>query len=379
MGGFVWNNGVHAVMTTYVPEQLPVLNGLAKGFAVSDEWFSSMPGPTDPNRAFAFTGSALGTLNNFQNGNQYLYWPYTPRRPSIWKVLWSNGFTDWKIYNSVQWQKFVHTYHLFLQGQIPSVDANVSNHIAGIEQFKEDARAGKLPAFSVLEPIWISIGGTSSYHPGGDLVPGERGLNEIYEALKAGPAWNETLFIVSFDEHGGLFDHVPPPYAENPWPNDEHHGFRYDLLGVRVPAILVSPWIQQHTVFRSPTAVAYDLTSILATLLHWYGIPKSRWGLGQRVENAPTFEGVLQLSAPRSDAPSFKPPYDKSFPREGGGGEDARVHDLHRLMTPWLIAALAGNKLGIQDIAKVTDDILARAHDLQTLHSMIDDLANRLR
>jgi hypothetical protein len=76
MGGFVWNNGNHTVMTTYVPEQLPVLSGLAANFAVSDEWFCSMPGPTDPNRAFAFTGSALGTLNNFQNGNQYLYWPY---------------------------------------------------------------------------------------------------------------------------------------------------------------------------------------------------------------------------------------------------------------------------------------------------------------
>ena len=68
MGGFVWNNGVEEVMWSYTPQQLPVLNGLAAQFAVSDEWFSSMPGATDPNRAFAFTGSAMGTLNNFQNG-----------------------------------------------------------------------------------------------------------------------------------------------------------------------------------------------------------------------------------------------------------------------------------------------------------------------
>jgi phospholipase C len=379
MDGFVWNNGVHSVMTTYAPAQLPVMTGLASNFAVSDEWFSSMPGPTDPNRAFAFTGSALGELDNFQNDNQYIYWPYTPRRPSIWKVLWSNGFTDWKIYNSVEWQNFVHTYHLFLQGQIPPVDAHVSDHIASIDQFKKDALAGNLPAFSFLEPIWISLAGTSSYHPGGDLIPGERNLNSIYDALRKGPAWSETLFVITFDEHGGVFDHVPPPYAENPWPNDVTNGFRYDMMGVRVPAIVISPLIEEHTVFRAAGPVPYDLTSILATLLNWYGIPKSRWGLGERVSHAPTFEGTLQRSAPRSTSPAFTPPYDKSFPREGGGGEDMRLHSLHRTMTPWLVAALANGKLNMQDTAKVTDEILENAGDLKTLHTMVSDLAKKLR
>ncbi len=379
MGGFVWNNGVDAIMSTYTPEQLPVLNGLARNFAVSDAWFSSMPGATDPNRAFAFTGSALGTLNNFQNGNQYIYWPDNPHRPSIWKVLWSNGFTDWKIYNSVEWEKFVHTYHLFLAGQIPAVDADTSSYIAGIDQFKKDAQTGNLPAFSMLEPVWIAKVGTTSYHPGGDLAWGERGLNEIYEALKTGPAWNETLFIISFDEHGGIFDHVPPPYAENPWPNDVNDGFRYDMMGVRVPTILISPWIKEKTVFRSPTAVAYDSTSILATLLHWHGIPKARWGLGDRTHNAPTFEGVFQCSSPRSSAPSFTPPYDKNFPRDGSTAPDVRVTDLHALMTPRLIATLADGKLNPQEIGKLSDDILTRATNLKTLYSLIDDVAKRLR
>jgi hypothetical protein len=296
----------------------------------------------------------------------------------VWKVLWSNGFTDWKIYNSVEWQHFVHTYHLFLEGQIPSVDAHKEDHIASIDQFKKDALAGRLPAFSFLEPIWISLAGTSSYHPGGDLVPGERNLNSIYDALRKGPAWNETMFIITFDEHGGLFDHVPPPYAENPWPNDVINGFRYDMMGVRVPAIVISPWIEEHTVFRASGTVPYDLTSILATLLNWYGIPKSRWGLGERVNHAPTFEGILQRSAPRRVSPSFTPPHDKSFPREGGGGEDMRLHPLHRQMTPWLVAALANGKLSMQDTAQATNDILANAGDLKTLHKMLKDLAKRL-
>lgn len=382
MGGFVWNNGVDQVMWTYTPEQLPVLNGLAKGFAVSDAWFCAMPSATDPNRAMAFTGSALGQLNNFQNGTQYIYWPLTPHRQSMWKVLWSNGFTDWKIYNSVEWMSFVHTYHLFLQGQIPSLDAavtqNQASFIEGIDQFKKDARAGKLPAFSFLEPAWIATSGTTSYHPGADLVPGETALNEIYDALRAGPDWNETLLVITFDEHGGLFDHASPPYAVNPWPNDVNDGFRYDLMGVRVPTILVSPWIQEKTVFRSPTPVAYDATSFMATLLQWYGIPQARWGLGERVRHAPTFEGVFQLAAPRSDAPSLTPPYDRTFPRKGASGRGERVHGLHRLMAPRVVAALAAGKLNPQEINRVSNEILAGATDLKSLHAMLDSLAKRL-
>ncbi len=378
MGGFVWNNDSPLVMQTYTPEQLPVINGLARGFAVSDAWFSSMPGATDPNRAFAFTGSTLGQLNNFQNGLQYTNWPAAPHRPSMWKVLWSNGITDWKLYYSVEWMNFVHTYHLFLQGQIPSVDAYSTNYIASIDQFKQDAKAGKLPAFSFLEPVWIASGATTSYHPGPDLVPGERALNEIYEALKAGPAWNETLLVITFDEHGGIFDHAPPPYAVNPWPNDSIDGFAFDLMGVRVPTIVVSPWIAEQTVFRSPSEVAYDSTSFMSTLLQWCGIPKSRWGLGDRTHHAPSFEGLLTQSAPRSEVPKLDPPYDKAFPREGEQGVDARVHDLHRLMTPRLVWAIAGAKLGAQECLRLADDMLAQATDLKSLHAMIDALAKRV-
>ncbi len=330
MGGFVWNNGVPQVMWTYTPEQLPVLNGLAKAFAISDEWFCSTPDETAPNRAFALTGSTLGKLSNFQNNPEFKNWPEIPNRASIWKVLWANGFKDWKIYHSVLWPptppSFVYTYQLFLKGQIPTVDASSSEYpakpskyIADIDQFKKDARDGNLPKFSFLEPVWIASKEKSptSYHPGSSPVPGEKALNEIYEALKAGLAWNETLLIITFDEHGGIFDHVPPPYAENPWPNDVNDGFHHDMMGPRVPTILVSPWIKERTLFRSRTPVSYDATSILATLLRWYGIPKARWGLGERTHHAPTFEEVFQRDAPRNDAPSFDPPYDKEFPRKG--------------------------------------------------------------
>ena len=379
MGGFVWNNGTPEVMQTYTPEQLPVLNGLAKHFAISDAWFSASPGATDVNRAFALTGSALNMLENWQNGPEYQYWPTRPHRPSIWKTLWANGVTDWKIYNSVEWMTFVFTYHLFLDGQIPSVDANLANHVAGIDRFFEDAKNGTLPAFSFLEPIWISLAGTSSYHPGGDLIPGERQLNKIYEALRSGKNWEQTLFVISFDEPGGIFDHVPPPYAAKAWPNDVRDGFRYDLFGPRVPAILVSPWIKPQTVFRSTTGVPYDSTSVLATLLSWQGIPRERWCMGARVQQAPTFEAVLREPTPRKDHPTFTPPYDQAFPNQTAQGENAAVHGLHRLMTPRLLVALAGGRLSPAELERASVEVLDGAGDLRTLYQRIAKVSQRWR
>jgi phospholipase C len=376
MTGFVWNNGVHEVMMTYTPAQLPVINGLAREFAVSDEWFCSMPSATDPNRAFAFTGSALQQLNNFQNGKTYIDWPDFSRRQSLWTVLWSQGITDWKMYHSVDWMGFVHTYHLFLQGQIPYVDANNAAFIFGIDEFKQDARAGRLPAFSYLEPAWIAPQGTTSYHPGADLVPGERALAELYEAMRAGPAWNETLFIITFDEHGGVFDHAPPPYAEKPWPNDANDGFAYDLLGPRVPAIVVSPWIEKQTVFRSGETTPFDHTSILATVLSWFGVPRSRWALGDRTHHAPTFEKVLTRAAARTDAPATLPvPSDAQFPPQGAPTTALPVHDLHRLMAPRLVWEIVKDKRSPQEAMRLAEEILAGAGDLQTLHALLDRLA----
>ena len=383
MGGFVWNNGVHEVMMTYSPAQLPILNGLAKNYAISDAWFSSMPSATDPNRAFAFTGSALKELNNFQNGSTYFNWPSNPHRQSIWKVLWSNGFCDWKLYHSVEWMHFVHTYHLYLQGTIPSVDAeirqNPTTFLDTVDQFKKDAAAGTLPAFSFLEPIWIAMAGTTSYHPGADPLVGEVALNEIYDAIRNSPRWKDTLFVITFDEHGGIYDHAPPPYAENPWPNDVNDEFRYDLMGVRVPTILVSPWINKKTVFRSTTPVAYDSTSILATLLHWAGIPKARWCMGERVNHAPTFEGVLQLIEPRADSPALTPPYDKSHPRPGAPpAKPGRVTDWDRTMVPRMVTALTRGKLGHEEINRIAEGLLHQARDHRDLYERLGRLAEKV-
>ncbi|HRH95446.1 MAG TPA: alkaline phosphatase family protein [Prosthecobacter sp.] len=385
MGGFVFNNGNENVMQTFTPEQIPVLNGLAKHFAISDEWFCSMPGGTDVNRAFALTGSSFNMLNNFQNGAEYTDWPDNLHRPSIFKALWTNGITNWRIYNSVQWMNFVFTYHLFLQGQVPTIDADVAahpnqptQHLAPIEQFLAEAKAGTLPAFCYLEPRWIAPQGTTSYHPGGDLVPGEQHLLEIFEALQSGPAWEETLLVITFDEHGGIYDHVPPPYAEKPYPNDCADGFNFDLMGVRIPTVLVSPLIQEKTVFRSETGVAYDATSILATLLDWFGVPPSHWGLGDRIKQAPTFEGVLLESVARQKPVKITPPYDKDNPRSGVSNGDIPLNGLHQAMAPHLISTLTA-KLPAAQTKKITDDIMGKSATLKQLHGNLVALEKKMK
>ncbi len=343
MKGFCVNNGSSVVMQYYTPQQLPVLNGLARSFAASDRWFCSLPGGTDANRAFSLGGSSQGHLDNFQNGSQYAYWPDAPHRPNIWKTLWSNGVTDWKIYNACTWMNHVFTYHLFLAGQIPSVDAGTdpdtdhSTWVQPIDQFFADAANGTLPAFSYVEPIWIAQRDktSTSYHPGEDLIPCEAQLRKIYDALAASPKWSETLLVITFDEHGGLFDHVVPPEAIPPWPNEVIDGFAFDRLGPRVPTILVSPLIATSTVFRSATGTDYDATSFLATLLRWFGVPESRWGLGERTTHAPTFEGAFTLAAPRPDVPKFELASDKSYPPGSdpfGPSSPGPAHSLHQSM-----------------------------------------------
>jgi phospholipase C len=316
MSGFIRNNANPDVMLSLTPDQLPVLNGLAKNFAISDEWFSSVAGGTTMNRAFSLTGSAMNKMYSWEGGNVYTYWADFPHRQSIWKVLYSNGITDFKIYNSMIWMGFPYTYHLFLQGQVPSIDAAQGFYTASMDQFKADAQNGKLPAFSYLEPFWIAPTGTTSYHPKADLVPGEMALNDIYETLKNSPQWKDTLFVITFSKGGGIYDHAVPPYANKAWPNDCRNDFHYDLMGQRVPAIFVSPWIKQNTVIRSGKEVPFDSTSFAATLLNWFGIPKAKWALGDRMDQAPTIEALFQETAARTDAPVLHPPFDKSHPKQ---------------------------------------------------------------
>jgi hypothetical protein len=173
---------------------------------------------------------------------------------------------------------------------------------------------------------------------------------------------------------------MPPPAAVNPWPQDQIDGFRFDRMGVRVPTLLVSPWIRRQTLLRTQEDdhQAFDATSILASLLGWFGVPRSNWTLGLRTESAPTIEKVLDRRTPRKDHPVFTPPHDVDFPPDRvGPSRPIPLHDLHRLMLPRLVWAMLGDKLDIRAVERITRDLQAQASDLQTLQRLLDELEQR--
>lgn len=312
------------VMGAYTAQQLPVLYGLAENFAVSDRWFSSVPTQTNANRAFSICGTSLGGLDNGT--------PDTYDAPTVFNAI-SGSSKSWGVY----WQYDgigtgdpgdgpCYTADIF--PQIKRAAAAGSGTVAKYASFLAAlANGDDLPSFCYLEPFW---GGGKGYETGGDFAglqgndyhppawvgPAENDLNVLYDALRKSKQWPSILFIITFDEHGGLWDHVPPT-ATVP-PDDNTASFDFETLGVRVPTILVSPYVAPGTVFRAPAGSKFDFdhTSFIATILQWAGVDPTTAGLGNRVAVAPTFDAVLS-ETPFDSSPTFSVPAD--YASQGGG------------------------------------------------------------
>lgn len=303
------------IMRMYTPADLPVLNGLARAYAVSDLWFASVPTQTNANRAFSICGTSLGLVDNGYLTKRWIDYKLANDRfeaDTVWNVLERNGFSDWAIFWEVPYPPEPISHLPYTRNLFPHLDKikNIDGHFHELDEFFARAQAGTLPKYSYMEPHWggyvlgMSVMG-DEYHPPSDTTPGEHLLERIYRSLRGGKSWEKTLLVITFDEHGGTYDHFPPGAAIPPSgkPDPGQHGFCFDRYGVRVPTLLVSPYVEPGTVFRSERATPFDHTSVIATVLRW-ALPKIQpeaWGLGERVKNAPTFEGVLTLERARND------------------------------------------------------------------------------
>ena len=212
------------IMGCFTPQALPVLSALAAGYAVCDHWFASVPTETLPNRAFACAGTSQGHMDD--NTKTYTC-------PSIFGSLSRRGGQLGGLR--------VHAQPL-TKNNFPDISAADPSHFGLFKDFQAAAAAGTLPAYTFLEPSWSSTG--NSEHPNYDVALGEQLIHDVYEALRTGPGWNQTLFILTYDEHGGCYDHVPPPWGATPPDNSAgEFGFGFDRFGVRVPTVLISPLI----------------------------------------------------------------------------------------------------------------------------------------
>lgn len=267
------------IMGMYSPEMLPIMSGLAKGFAVCDQWFSSAPTQTIPNRAFAAAGTSQGHLDNHVK-------VFTC--PSIFGHL-SDNKTDWAIYG--------YNRDPLTRLDFPDTQHADESHFGHFRDFQARAQAGTLPAYAFLEPSFGS--GGNSQHPNYDVALGEQLIHDVYYTLRNGPGWNETLLLITYDEHGGNYDHVAPPWgAVAPDNSLGEWGFDFTRFGVRIPALLIAPRIAAGTVFRAKRGTI-DHTSILKTI-------EDRWGLEPltaRDKAAPSLGDVLMLATPRTDDP----------------------------------------------------------------------------
>jgi phospholipase C len=201
--------------------------------------------------------------------------------------------------HNVSWKIYGYDAEPLTRANFPdTMDAPESNFGKFVD-FQADAAAGRLPAYSFLEPSWGSTG--NSQHPNYDVALGEAFILRTYEAVRSGPGWASTLLVITYDEHGGCYDHVSPPTGATP-PDSTigEFGFDFTRFGVRVPAVLVSPLIPAGTIYRVPAgSTPIDHTSVLKTIEKRWGLP----ALTARDAAAPDLGGVLTLTTPRTDDP----------------------------------------------------------------------------
>ena len=286
-----------SVMHAFAPEQVPVVSGLARAFGVSDRWHASAPCQTWPNRFFAHTGTAGGWVNNERSR-----FPYRMPRfmPSVFRRLGAKG-CSWKIY-----------FHDVPQAAtLFDLWVKIPTHFRLFEaEFDQDARAGRLPNYSFIEPRYYPSRllnlMPNDQHPPHDVVYGEQLIAAVYNAVRNAPTWDRTLLIVTYDEHGGCFDHVPPPAAVSPggrYPD----AFAFDRYGVRVPTVVISPHIPPGSIVRpapSPDggpAYPFDHASIVATLHKLFDLGPAPTA---RVAAAPDLLSALTLEEPENQGPA---------------------------------------------------------------------------
>eukprot|EP01126_Amoeba_proteus_P043671 TRINITY_DN4806_c0_g1_i1.p1 TRINITY_DN4806_c0_g1~~TRINITY_DN4806_c0_g1_i1.p1 ORF type:complete len:388 (-),score=68.48 TRINITY_DN4806_c0_g1_i1:24-1187(-) len=316
MNGFVQNAIAHH-HTTYNPMSMfnittaPIINTLTLEFGVFDKWFCSVPGPTDPNRAFAMSATSNGVTHNFDGD------------------LWTQqSIFDFLSDYSVPWRAYYQDDPWALMYFKDMHEKKNAEHVFNFDSFETDIKNGILESFTWIQPrMHPRFGPVTWQHPDSSVLEGERFYKSIYETLRNSKFWNELAIILTYDEHGGFYDHVTPPQTGIPSPDgkiDPETGFQFDRLGIRVPTVIISPWIPKGTVIHEPGNIfsggtqsnlrladetsQYDATSVIATIRKVFGITES---LSDRDAWAGEFTGVFAPEGsegfPREDCPTKLP------------------------------------------------------------------------
>ena len=320
------------IMECYTNEQIPVLTTLAKEFAVFDHWFCSVPSQTWCNRAFWHAGTSGGeVINPLEEGagilgsaKDMLHWiEYVWTKPTLFDRLKEQGL-DYRIYADI-----------FPLTNLVNGVKHITHTRFFFQNFLDDAAKGNLKSYSFIEPKFF--GQHNDQHPSAEHKPtrdgtvllGEKLIWDVYNAIKNSPQRDDTLFIITYDEHGGCFDHVPPPESIPPEKNvDGSLGFQFNRLGIRVPMVMVSPYIKRNTIIND----MFDHSAFIKTMSDKWNLK----ALTNRDLNAKSFAHVFS-DEKRSDYPDIPEPKisgvnDSAYSKDKLNGlQESMVRGLHEL------------------------------------------------
>ena len=343
----------------------PVSQFLAREFLVCDRWFAPLPTSTQPNRLMAYSGySRLETTRSRLLPDQDTFADWADTLGIGWRS-YHRGFSFLGLFSRML-PRLILPKHFRDTARLGPDLADRGTPFPGIvwvEPAYEDARAmnGSVPACDNHPPLGIE--------------PGERFLRDVYETVRQSPRWNETLMIVTYDEHGGFFDHLPPPPARTEPPAGESYP-AFETLGVRVPAILVSPHVTPGGVFGSAPdggEKRLDHTSILQLFADCFAGGTDYSGV---VARRKATAGLASLrDALRQDARTTPPPPAPPAPRDPSiaapralAAARAALPNLSRNSQAFMAAARELDRIHGPALAKTYPAVTAwvRAHDAAT-------------
>jgi phospholipase C len=317
--------------------EVPIKKAFAEHFAVFNKYFSSVPSYSTPNHLFSQAATSCGIDDNIRYndcGGKKASFPM--------KTIYDN-LAESNISFSMYSNSTPHSADTNMDGV-----ARYRTRFFGYPEFFDAAAKGTLPAFSWIVPGHDPRNGKpNDDHPCHDVALGERLQKDIYESLRSGPGWANTMFLITYDDAGGFYDHVVPPYEDVP--DDEapckvksgcNHKFDFKRLGPRVTSIIASPWIPKGTVIQEPkgpyASSQWEHSSISATIKNLFNLPNF---LTKRDAWAGSFSELLTLKSPRTDAPLHfpdAPPPSTSGPNlHGCGGEDEITRRQERHIELW--------------------------------------------
>ncbi len=357
-------------MACFYPSTLPMLSALAKEFCVCDNWFSSMPGATEPNRMFVHAG----TSRNWDDS------PSSSADIGAYAPTGGREFVHGTIFHKLDEAKV--KYRIYADDDYPNVQtlAGISGHLS-FGDFADDLMDPSFDAsYIFIEPSYfgggfLGISGDvnvasqdfsdgNSQHPSGSVAAGERFIKQAYEAIRKSPLWPTSMLIITYDEHGGFYDHVKPPHVQRT--NNDlggQFGFAFDQLGGRVPAVVISPLIEANRIDHN----LYDHTSILATIERQFNVGN----LSERDQIMGDVRHLVTLTTPR-DTPTTivnhdhrSPPQPTPPPHAVTGPDlNASIYAKGSLWSSVLMSAVAQH-LKAEPAQRAA--IIARAEKIKTV------------